>query len=136
MNKQAIIKQIVVGVFMCTLLACESKDNVLSEQVSPSGLAYTHINMPGNSRITIRVAWPSSRAYETNQNPAVPRIATRLIFAGGATGYPAGPIMYLVNCIFRQSIVLRHYKSLMPIFVHRHLRKNGLNVLKINMLSK
>jgi len=90
MNIQAMIKQIVVGAFMCTLLACQPKDNVLSEQVSPSGLAYTHINMPGNTRITIQVAWPTSRAYETNHNPTVPLIATRLLLAGGAKDYPAG----------------------------------------------
>lgn len=97
MSKQAMIKQIVVGALICTLLACQSKDNVLSEQVSPGGLAYTHINMPGNSRITIQVAWPASRAYETNHNPAVPRIATRLIFAGGAKGYPAGKTIERIN---------------------------------------
>jgi predicted Zn-dependent peptidase len=46
--------------------------------------------MPGNSRITIQVAWPTSRAYEGNHNPAVPLIATRLLLAGGAKDYPAG----------------------------------------------
>jgi len=53
--------------------------------------------MPGNSRITIAVAWPTSRAYESNHNPAVPTIATRLLFAAGAKGYPAGETIERIN---------------------------------------
>lgn len=91
------IKRIVVYILLLTLVACKSKDNVLSEEVSPSGLAYTHINMPGNSRITIQVAWPTAWAYAGDKSAVVPRIATRLLFAGGATGYPAGETIERIN---------------------------------------
>jgi len=93
------IKQIVVGALVLTLAACQSKDKEyeLNDLVSPSGLAYTHIKMPGNPRISIQIAWPASSAYAIDGNPAVPRIATRTIFAGGAEGYPAGETVQRVS---------------------------------------
>ena len=98
------IKKIVFSVLLLSLSACQTTGDIaanysLSEQVSPGGLPYTNINMPGNPRITIQVAWPSTWAYSANRNPIVPRVGTRLIFAGGATGYPAGETLERINDI-------------------------------------
>jgi len=98
------IKKILISAVLLPLAACQTTGDIaakynLSEQVSPSGLPYTHINMPGNPRITIQVAWPTNWAYSSDRNSVVPRLGTRLIFAGGATGYPAGETLERINDI-------------------------------------
>lgn len=84
--------RIMVCLLLLTLSACQSKENVLSEELSTSGLPYTFTNMPGNSRISIFIAWPTNWYFDANNNPAVPHIGTRLLLAGGASNYPAGQV--------------------------------------------
>lgn len=66
---------------------------MLSEEVSASGLPYTFTAMPGNSRISINIAWPTQWYFDADNNPAVPIIGTRSLLAGGATDYPAGQVV-------------------------------------------
>lgn len=87
------MKNIVIGFLLLSLIACQSKENVLSEEVSESGLPYIFTNMPGNSRVSIYIAWPTDWYYSSDRNPAVPRIGAQMLLAGGATGYPAGQVV-------------------------------------------
>ena len=61
-----------------------------SRVTSPGGIAFTLIAMPGAKKIAITAAWASDWAYRTDVNPAAAAVGARLIFAGGAEGYPAG----------------------------------------------
>jgi len=76
-----------------SMCACKAKENVFTEEHSASGLAYTLISMPNNTRITVRIAWPSNWAFSEKHNQAVPYIGTELLFAGGAEAYPAGELL-------------------------------------------
>lgn len=87
------IKKIAACLIILTLTACQSKENVLSEQVSASGLPYTFTHMPGNSRVSIYIAWPTNWYFDGGNNPTVPIIGTRLLLSGGATDYPAGQVV-------------------------------------------
>jgi len=88
-----VIYKIVVFLLVLCLCACQAKENVVTEEFSASGLAYTLINMPNNTRITIRVAWPSNWAFSEERNQAVPYIGTELLLTGGAEGYSAGQLV-------------------------------------------
>jgi len=83
----------VACLIVLSLSACQSKQNELTEEVSISGHAFTLVKMPGNNRITIRLAWPNTWVFSEQSNQAVPHIGTRLMLAGGAQGFPAGEVV-------------------------------------------
>lgn len=87
------ISRIMICLLSLSLGGCQSKENVLSEEVSASGLPYVFTRMPGNSRVSIHIAWPTRWYFDADRNPAVPRIGTRLLLAGGSTAYPAGEVI-------------------------------------------
>jgi len=51
--------------------------------VSPEGIAFSHIAMPDQESVSIRVAWPSDWAY-TGSPAGTPFVAAELLPAGGA----------------------------------------------------
>ncbi len=61
-----------------------------SREVSPGGIAYTLLHLPGNKDVAVAAAWPTDWAYRAGVNHAAPVIGTKLILSGGAKGYPAG----------------------------------------------
>ena len=87
------MNKIVACLLLLTLSACQSKENSLTEEISAGGLPYTLAQMPGNSRVSIYIAWPTNWYFDAANNPAVPLIGTRLLLAGGATDYPAGQVV-------------------------------------------
>lgn len=87
------MRQISVMMLVLILSACQSQGLKVSDEVSISGLGYSLIQMPGNSRVSIQIAWPSYWAFSKDENQAVPYIGTRLLLAGGAEKYPAGEVV-------------------------------------------
>ncbi len=78
------------------LAACQtpgSSKPTISSETSTSGLEYSLINMPGNSRVSIQIAWPNRWALSNDNNQATPYIGAELILAGGAVGYKAGDVV-------------------------------------------
>lgn len=60
------------------------------EDTSSGGIEYALIHMPDHEDVSIQIAWPSDWSYREGVNKAAPAVGARLIFAGGAEGYPAG----------------------------------------------
>ena len=77
-----------VALLLLMLSACDSGKLLVHEGVSDTGLEYALVEMPGNKRITIQVAWPSNWAFDQAENQAVPYIASRLLLAGGTEEFP------------------------------------------------
>jgi len=61
-----------------------------SPEVSPGGVAYTLLHLPGNKDVAVTAAWPTDWAYREGVNQAAPIIGAKLILSGGAEGYPPG----------------------------------------------
>lgn len=87
------LNKIIIVIALLLLTACKEKNLSVSPQVSDSGIPYTLVNMPGNSRVSIQLAWPNRWTINAEKNQATPRIATELILAGGAEGYGAGQVV-------------------------------------------
>ena len=86
--------RIIALIFTVALLAaCQDEAPTASEETSPSGIAYTLINLPDHEDVSIHVAWPTDWAYRSETNKAVPLVGTELILAGGAEGFPAGEVV-------------------------------------------
>lgn len=81
--------KLMLVLLVLSLSACQAKQSVVTEQNSNSGLAYTLISMPGETRVTIRIAWPSNWAFSGERNQAARYIGPRLLLTGGAEGYKA-----------------------------------------------
>lgn len=87
------MRQIGAVLLVLALSGCQSQGLKVSDEVSTSGLSYSLIQMPGNSRVSIQIAWPSYWAFSKAKNQAVPYIGARLLLAGGAEEYPAGEVV-------------------------------------------
>lgn len=86
----------VIGLVLGSLLfltACQEKEMTVSRQITDSGLPYTLISMPGNSRVSFQIAWPNHWTGFEGKNQLTPQIGTQLILAGGAEGYGAGEVL-------------------------------------------
>lgn len=88
-----------VLILMYSLSACQSTSPAVTKEVSSSGLNYSLVSMPGNSRITLRVAWPTPWSLTDGTNKAVPHIGSDLVLAGGADGYSSGEVNERFNDI-------------------------------------
>ena len=64
-----------------------------SPEISPGGIAFTLLRLPGNKDVVLTAAWPTGWAYREDVNQAAPIVGTRLILSGGAEGYPAGEVI-------------------------------------------
>lgn len=81
-------RTVCMALLLLMLSACDSGKLQVHEGVSDTGLAYSLVEMPGNKRVTIQVAWPSNWAFDQAGNKAVPYIASRLLLAGGTQEFP------------------------------------------------
>ena len=64
-----------------------------SMEVSPTGLAYARLFVPGAKEVIVRTAWPTDWTQRADANQAVPYIGADLVLSGGAEGYPAGEVI-------------------------------------------
>lgn len=84
-----------IGIFLAVfcLGLSHSQAATISDEVSDSGLEYSLVQMPGKSRISVQIAWPSHWAFDAKLNQAVPYIGNQLILSGGAEGYTPGEVV-------------------------------------------
>lgn len=64
-----------------------------SAEISPGGIAFTLLHLPGNKDVAVTAAWPTDWAWREGVNQAAPIVGTQLILSGGAEGYPAGEVI-------------------------------------------
>ncbi len=88
MTYRTIFLSLVIGV-----MSCHTQASDVARQVSPGGLDYTLIKMPGNSRVSVQIAWPTNWAFNKDNNQAVPHVGARLLLAGGATDYSPNDVI-------------------------------------------
>ncbi len=79
-------------IYMCI---SHSQASTISNDVSGSGLAYSLIKMPDNSRVSVQIAYPGRWAFDEGKNQAVPYIGAQLLLAGGAKDYSASEVLEL-----------------------------------------
>lgn len=83
-------------VFIVTMaFSLQTHAQKISEGVSDNGIAFSLVEMPGNSRVTVQIAWPSEWAFNSDNNQAVPHVASQLLLAGGAKDYAPAQIIEL-----------------------------------------
>lgn len=133
-------KKLMLVLLVLSLSACRAKQNVMTEQNSNSGLPYTLISMPNESRVTIRIAWPSDWAFSEDRNQAAHYIGPRLLLTGGAEGYKAidvekrfsemgseGEILATIDYLLGSIHYSRKHQDETLKIINAHLRSPSLN---------
>lgn len=87
------IRTLLVFLVLLALPASAAPTATASMEISPGGLAYARLFVPGAKEVIVRTAWPTDWAQRADANQAVPYVGADLVLSGGAEGYPAGEVI-------------------------------------------
>ena len=78
---------------LIVLAGCQEDEKTgATMETSPGGIEYARLYIPDAKDVAIQIAWPTNWSLRDDVNQAVPYIATDLILAGGAEGFPPGEV--------------------------------------------
>lgn len=89
------MKHLSTAIALAMTVLANAQTSVAAEvttEISPEGIEYVRLYMPDTEDVAIQIAWPSDWVMREDFNQAVADLATELIFAAGAEGFPPGEI--------------------------------------------